>query len=173
MPLLKVGIYDYHLEKLKNSSIKIEDRNIFILFDKTKAPGTFNSCLEHLKTKEYYVTDYFVYQDTSTSFTKSNHMIVVKVPSEYNVAFDNFVKGRYSKMYSKDSISKLFVKNKFLTDYKHFLLKTKTSLLTFKNTICEEFGMTIPELKDFNPTEYILPLKYEEETFNYKLNTNY
>lgn len=99
--------------------------------------------LGYFKTTSYYYDDY-IYDDNI-------HVIVIKLPQEFNQAYDNFIKGKYSAMYSDAEIKILFSdKNniailKKLPEYKE----------TFKEKIKQRFGVSIGNYKSEIPDEII------------------
>lgn len=172
MMKLAVGIHDTYLDGSEVS----EDFNIYILVDKLQKHKEFTRFINYVKDKDYYVDSY----SCDEIVNPRKIMIILRIPDEVNNAYYHFLKGKYSIMYTKEQLSQIFNtvvaktttnQNSYL-DYE-ILSKTGTnSRQKFIRTIKEEFGnyTEIPTsaLKDL---EWELPLKKEEEIFNYSPNT--
>lgn len=158
-PLFKlaVGIHDSLFD---NTDIE-KGRNIFIMLNKNYQLNSFNLFKEWVKQQDYYVTDYCPDSNLQKS---SKHIIVIKFPERYADAYDNFLQGRYSKMFSLEDSKNLFDKNE--TELK---IVTKNSTLTsdFIKKVNEEFSVNLV-ISDFigESPELELPPIREEEIFN-------
>ena len=93
---LVYGISDTLLE----GSDEVENRRpIFILCDRAVNTAKFNSFLEWVKYKDFYITDY-----TYDASNPRLHMLVLEVPKDYFNAYDKFTLGLYSEMYTKEQL---------------------------------------------------------------------
>ena len=154
---LAVGIHDTVVENtpIANGS------NIFILCDKKYLDRTFDIFLAWVRTQEYYVTDYC----PDVDFERSRKlMIVLKVPTEFEKAYQHFLKGEYSKMYSTQHLNTLFLSVPArLKDYK--ILTLDTSIREeFMQTINKEYGTSVTSF-DEPVKELEFPLVLKEEVF--------
>lgn len=157
---LAFGIHD----SLVEGSYLQGQKNIYILVDKLVRPDLFQNFMSWIKHQEYYVTDY-VY-DSILENNSRKQMIVLAFPPELEDAYDKFLLGKYSLMYTKNEINTFFgEENKAAA--KHILCKTAFAKNQFKLLVKETFG-TILEEQDFlvGSWEYDLPPNSEEEIFN-------
>ena len=160
-PLFKlaVGIHDTLLD---GSDIS-KGRNIYIMIDKLYKPDLVNAFMNWVKYQEYYKGDYCPDSD----FVKSRKIvIIIEVPKMFNNAYDMFLKGRYSKMYSPEHSKILFSHpdRKKELDILNLSPKSKED---FIGIIRDEFDTNI-SITDFDEPlkELELPLKTCEEIFN-------
>lgn len=153
-PVLKeVGIYDNSLVD------RIDGRNIFVLCDMEYETQAFSEFLNWIRYQDYYITDY------TYGLTNTKTMIVIAVPSQFNHAYDMFLKGKFSKMYSPDEVKALFSIPSREREY-GILTLDKKYVDEFVKQINKEFA-TENTAKDFGDFEELeLPLKICEETFN-------
>lgn len=174
---LGVGISDYNVET--------EDNCIFILIDtdmrlKNKVESdkyklNFSKFLDWLKYQPYYVKDY-IYSDFDSG---EKHMIVLKIPQAHDTTFLSFIRGEYSKMYTKGQIANYFKNisiptnkeaekgvNNRLEKVRKILSKDSTYRDEFVEIVNKDFGTSVKSLY-FTEAELDYPPKLEEETFNY------
>lgn len=155
---LSVGIYD---DLLENSNIS-KGKNIYVLCNKLINPDNFIDFITWIKLQDYYVTDYCFDAEIIDS---EKHMVVIKIPKEYNNAYDQFIKGNYSLMYSDKDLKKLFSNNNRKKEL-NILTKDITIFEDFTEKVNKEFDTKIKF--DYNDMlELELPLKKSEEIFNY------
>ena len=158
---LAVGIHDTLLD---NSNIS-NSNNLYVMINKTYREKNYKDFIEFIKYQNYFKGDYCPDSDIISS---KKHMIVIKIPNIYNNAYTKFLQGKYSEMYSKKDLELLFShpsKKKELD----ILTKNEKSLNEFIETLKKEFN-TIIFQNDVYDFEYELPLKYEEEVFNFNNN---
>lgn len=118
------------------------EHHLFILLDSTVAKQHFNRFVEWIKEQDYYVDDY-VYGDILKS---QLHMVVIKLPEEYNTALSHFHKGQYSQMFSsQEDIDTLFENH---PETKLVLLKDHNYRIKFVRELNREFNTTL------KPEEY-------------------
>lgn len=60
----------------------------------------FTGFLDSVKKSSYYYDDYIL--------DGTAHCVILEIPKEWYIAYDNFIKGHYSKMYSKTQIKAFF-----------------------------------------------------------------
>lgn len=157
---LAFGIHD----ALLDGSHLEGQKNIFVLADKSVRPDLFQNFMDWIKHQEYYVTDY-VYDSLLENHSRK-HMIVLSFPNELENAYDNFLLGKYSKMYTRAEIVQYFSdENKIPA--KNVLTRAYIAKLQFTQLIKKEFDVVLEE-QDFRNEvfEYDIPPIKEEEFFN-------
>lgn len=157
---LAFGIHD----SLLDGSHLEGQKNIFILVDKLTRPDLFQNFMDWVKHQEYYVTDYA--NDSIMEAHSRKHMIVLAFPPTMGDTYDKFLKGKYSKMYTKKEINDYFGdENK--AGARHVFGRTPYAKAEFKLKIKETFDVILED-KDFlvGSWEYDLPPVKEEEFFN-------
>lgn len=60
----------------------------------------FTGFLDSVKKSSYYYDDYIL--------DGTAHCVILEIPKEWYIAYDNFIKGHYSKMYTKTQIKAFF-----------------------------------------------------------------
>lgn len=169
---LAVGVRDFNREE--------ENHCIYILID-TNLPFTstieiknykerFNSFLNWIRNKEYFVADYI--------YEKDMHMIVIKLPEQHLGSYVHFINGQYSRMYNLKEIREYFKhitipnkeveikKNKKITESRNILFKDKKYVPEFVNIVNTRFK-TNAKTNDFIDAELDFPPSRKEEIFNY------
>ncbi len=156
---LAFGIHD----TLLTGSHLEGQKNIFILIDKLVRPDLFQNFMDWVKHQEYFVTDY-VY-DSILEVHSRKHMIVLAYPPSMGDAYDKFLLGKYSKMYTKQEITSYFAEEAKV-ETKQVLLKTVHAKYRFVSLIKATFNTQLEE-QDFlvGSWEFDLPPN-EEEYFN-------
>lgn len=157
---LAFGIHD----SLLDGSHLEGQKNIFILTDKLVRPDLFQNFMDWIKHQEYYVTDY-VYDSILENHSRK-HMIVLAFPPLLEHAYDNFLLGKYSKMYTKTEIVQYFSEENKVPA-KNVLTRAYMAKLQFTQLIKKEFDVVLEE-QDFKNEvfEYDIPPIKEEEFFN-------
>lgn len=163
-----------------------EEQNIYILLDtKPIMNKDYNvvsysiklqTFLEWFRLQKYYVKDYIV----RVKNEGDKHMIVIRVPNTLCTAFNNFIKGKYSKMYSNTQIEFYFgdrviqdkdveeIINKELRGIRGVLTKDKTSMREHIVRVNKDFNTNIKLEEVFEVFECDYPLRLSEEIFNYE-----
>lgn len=158
---LAVGIHDTLLDGSELSS----GRNIYLLCDKKSQEDRFNQFLEWIRYQEYFKGDYCPDAD----FTKSRkHMIIIEIPEMFHNAYDMFLKGQYSKMYSRENQLNLFINIQEPKVKEFNILSLDSSYIKeFVDIVNKEFdsNVKVSEFQD-GLKELELPLKTCEEIFN-------
>lgn len=124
----------------------------------------FNRFLNWLKDQDFYIRDYlYILRDRN-----KKHMIVLKIPENTmdKNSFDYFIDGKYSLMYNKDILNKVFNNSTWKHSYK-VLTKDKSYIQTFVNIVNKDFDTNIT-VSDYINAELDYPPLIEEEIFNYK-----
>jgi hypothetical protein len=157
---LAFGVHDCLIEGTHLEGQK----NIFILVDKLVRPDLYQNFIDWIKHQEYYVTDYAY--DSILEHNSRKQMLVLAFPPELADAYDKFLLGKYSLMYTKNEVETFFgEETKAIA--RHVLRKTYYAKIEFKRLVKETFG-TVLEEQDFlvGSWEYDLPPNKEEEFFN-------
>lgn len=155
---LAVGIHD----TLLDGTDFAEGRNVYILCNTISQSKAFEDFLIWIREEDYYITDYCPDSDFQSS---RKRMIVIRVPDRFNSAYDNFLKGKYSKMYDQEDINSLFSIPAREKEYKILTLDS-TYAEEFVKQVNKEFSttVTVEEFESFEEME--IPLKRCEEVFN-------
>jgi len=156
---LGLGIHD----TLLDGADVTKERVIYILVDTGVNNKVFVTLYNFIKTEDYFVHGYCPDSEISNS---RKFMIVLKVPEAYYDAYDHFLKGEYSKMYTQEQLDLLFTDSTI--HHKNVLLKQNAQgmLDKIKNRFNED--LTLNDIEDH---EHELPLEAEEEIFHYNKNT--
>jgi hypothetical protein len=157
---LAFGIHD----TLLTGSHLEGQKNIFILIDKLVRPDLFQNFMDWVKHQEYFVTDY-VYDSILEAHSRK-HMIVLAYPPSMGDAYDKFLLGKYSKMYTKQEITSYFAEEAKV-ETRQVLVKTVHAKHRFISLIKATFNTQLEE-QDFliGSWEFDLPPNEEEEYFN-------
>lgn len=174
---LGVGIGD-------KNSLETRGQFLYILIDtnmafKSEAERTaykvnFGKFLNWLSYMAYYEKDY-VFESINNA---NKHMIVLKMPVEYEDTILNFTKGLYSKLYSLQTIRKCFkfvnLTNKKLEAQINAKLKETRDILlqdpSYKQIFLDKVNADFKiDLKKFNveSAELDYPPVLQQEIFNY------
>ena len=105
----------------------------------------FKAFLDYFKKSKYYYDDYII--------DPIMHCVVIKLPKEFNETYDNFVNGKYSKLY-KNSLVDLLFNNK---DNLSVLKKDPEYREVFRERIKQKFGVTdkhLPDIDDDTELEF-------------------
>lgn len=156
---LASGIHD----TLLGGSDLAEERVIYFMIDKKYQPYAYEDFIKFIRTQEYYAGDYC---PDANFLTTRRHMVVLRVPEDFYRAYDYFLKGEYSKMYSEEQAKVLFLDSGKHIEY-GVLTKSEESLKPFLEVIDKEFKVKTKPA-DFRDAERDLPLRKKEEIFNYR-----
>lgn len=155
-----VGIFDETLEGTHFEGQK----NLYLLVNRSINPDYFTSFFHWIKLQEYYVIDYIVESNTKNH---NYHMIVINFPSAVEDAYEKFLQGKYSKMYTKNEVDKFFPLH--LTDARGVIAKTLDAGIKHIAEVKKDYGETL-SLKDLKVEgyEYDYPPIWKNEIFNYQ-----
>lgn len=152
--------------------IALTDRNIyfqkhiFILCDVTKTAITntqyknsssFYLFLDYIRNKEFYEADY----EFDNLVNGHQHMIVLKLSSEFDNILEQFKDSNYHSMYTMKEIEKLFKNNVEVTK---ILKKDNNYKLEFVNKLNKEYLTTIKPYEWEHQLDY--PIDIKQEIFN-------
>ena len=158
---LGVGIDDIAVSRNK----QLFENNIYILINVNVALPQFIKTLDWVKQQPYYKYDY-PFDDITEGH---QHMIVLEIPKEFSPTYNNFINSKFSKMYSRENIDYYFPK---VDDRVKVLLKDEEATEKFVEMINTSYDThyTAEEWIE-EKYEIELPIKNDEEIFNYKLKT--
>lgn len=166
---LAVGIYDSLHSNLAKG------KYIYVLADTKYKNKSYLEFINFVRCQPYYITDYCYDADISKA---RRQMIVLEIPKQFHRAYYYFLKGKYSKMYTKEQLNNLYssvLNKKVLSTEEKTRLKNyqildnnKSIREQFIKTLNEEFNTDINGLDEEYEVE--LPLKRKEEIFNCKDN---
>lgn len=158
-----VGIHDTSL----NNHNLTEQPLLYILLDKELSRMYFTEFVNWLKSQPYYVTDYV----SSPDLSSRKHMVVLRIPELYYNAYQAFMSGKYSEMYTEEQKNVLFREHHRKEALK-VLDKTHDALLDYVNKVNSifEHNLTPKEAEEHN--EYEFPLIPQHEIFNYTNSVN-
>ena len=155
---LSFGIHDTLIEGTHLEGQK----NIYILIDKEVRPDLYFNFMGWIKNQEYYVTDY-CFDDLHNG---RRQILVLAFPPALEDAYDKFIKGQYSYMYTKEELIQYFT---LKPEPLQILQRTQVGKYIFKGLIKKVFDVTLEEIDFRNERfEYDIPPSNEEEFFNYK-----
>lgn len=153
-----VGIHDANL----HGHVMTEQSLFYIMFDKVYSKPYFQLFLNWLKNEPYYVTDYV----SGIELDSRKHMVVLKFPEKYEVAYSNFLKGHFSKMFTNEDKELLF-KEEHRKKALKVLNKTEDALLDYVAYINREFEYSLTKEECKSHGEYSFPCFPIQEIFNY------
>ena len=138
---------------------------IFVLCDKAVNSSRCWKAIEYLKNHPSYISDY-----TLPQYSNRLQMVVLDFPQELHNAYEKFLEGKYSEMYTIEQISTLFPIKESVA-YK-ILTKDESYMPVFIKKIEEMFNVEIKDKKNYITTELEFPFRMfkeleECEIFNY------
>lgn len=171
--ILAVGYLDWVYKRVKDVS---HEGLLFILVDKNgkynlekgryvsleKGKINFESFLKYIRTHKAYLDDYmFDFKNCH------HHMVILRLPKRFERAYQPFLKGEYSKMYTSDEITEMGFKPNKGAKIWYVLNKDAGHREKFLERINTEFGttLTLEEINDGR--ELDTPPITKNETFNY------
>jgi len=123
------GSYDCTRKRFLNSK---NGKTIFLNF------------LKSIRKSSYYYDDYI--------YDEKIHIVIYSLPQQYNKSYDEFIKGKYSKMFSEEEIKELFTHE----DNIAVLKKLPHYKETFINQIKYKFSVKEGNYKSTVPDEIIV-----------------
>jgi len=158
MFVLAYGIGDKVIEENPNFIIGNKSP-IFILIDTFANKRKSEDLIYWIRYQDYYIYDYIA------DMEGRGHMIILDFPRKYKNAYDKFLEGKYSEMFTKEEILKLFKE-----DSKEYKVLTKNKLLLpdFTNKLRKIFDLKNLSDRDLEDSELELPytMNLKEEIFN-------
>ncbi len=162
--ILGFAIGDVKYDKVKKQSHK------YLLFTAYSVNGQFDSSrkrflnakssrtsflnyLKYIRNIRYYYDDYI--------YDKNIHIVVYLLPEKFNKAYDEFIQGNYSKMFSEEEIKDLFT----LKENIAVLKKLPEYKEIFINKIKQAFSVKVGSYTSIIPDEVI----YIDENTEFEL----
>jgi len=147
---------------IKHKNIdKYDENRILILFHIRYKTKLLQEFLNWIKSKSFYLNDY-PFGNINTSVF---HMVVIKFPEKFDNAYNRFLKGEYSKMYSPQELVNYFKNN----PNKRILEKVKGAEFLIVDEINKEFGKNTISISDIlnnlDNWEFSLPPFDKNESF--------
>lgn len=168
---LAAGIHD----SLLDGSVLSNGRNIYVLIDIKYQPRMVDEFINYLEYQEYFKGSYCPDSDINSR----KLMVIIEIPKQFENAYDMFLRGSYSKMYTSEELNILYstvIDNDNLNDHQltlkkdyDILLKSSLVIDEFVKKLNIEFN-TVVSPEDFIDSEVELPLKKVQEIFNCKKN---
>jgi len=163
MDLKIIGIF--HSDKISDSLDFNYTNHLFICFNLDN--DKIIKSLQEIRTLSCYENDYH-YEIIDEKLT---HILVLKIPAEYNKTSIYFKKSLYSKMYERAKVMKLFNTNNVVIKASiGILLKTKESMDNHLEVLRKDFNVPELNFEDIKDHELEYPLNNEEEILNYNKN---
>ena len=157
------GIYDVIYEHINGDFVK--DYHLFVLSDPYRDTKAFDKYLKQIRKHKNYVDDYMF------DLSKSNkHMVILRIPENYDKAYDAFVIGSFSKMYTMEELDDLGIKKLSpagkLNAPWHILTKDEVYRKIFIEKINKLYNTDLLD-EDHDPNEYdVFHISPKQEGFN-------
>ena len=148
---LAVGIGDFALIDI---GITFE-KNLFILVDTKFSKSNFISVMDWLRLQSYYTFDY-PYDEIHKGHL---HMLVIKIPEECYQAYDKFLQGKFSQMYTYEDLQEMFQDKEELK----VLVRDQDYVVKFVDKINNIYNTNVTPEEWEGEVEF--PLIKEEENF--------
>ncbi len=106
------------------------------------------------------------YHDEYPYDLTSEYVLVLRIPEEYHKSYEHFMKGEYSKMYSKRQLSELKIPsiiNGNISDVYCVLTRNKMALNSYKVAVKNAYDVSIVTE---DPEEYDIPPRLRREFLN-------
>ncbi len=124
--------------------------------------------MEYVRTKDYYVGEYCPNPDIEKA---RNQVIILKVPTQFEKAYDHFLKGEFSQMYSKEEAQDMFYKPTQKLTYEVLTRTGTESFLIFAGKVKAIFyakeDFRKEDVRSLKPAEWDLPIINREEILNF------
>jgi hypothetical protein len=151
---LAFGIHDTLLDE---SEILVGRHPIFIMCDKAVRTQNCLRAIEYLTNHHSYLSDY------SCDTLGRKHMVVLDYPKELHQAYDYFLEGKYSQMFTSEELD-IYFPDKKTTDIYKILTKDKTYMSIFIAKIEEMFNVKIEDKAGYITSELEFPFRMCTET---------
>lgn len=120
----------------------------------------FDNFLKYVKSSSYYYDDYIL--------DSIGHCVVLQIPKDWYKVYDSFIKGEYSKMYSKVQVKAMF-SNK---DNISVLTKDAEYRPVFVEKLNKKFGTNL-KVDDLPPDIELEVPPFEDDYISYENATDY
>lgn len=154
---LAIGIHDCILDGTEFEGQPL----VYVLLDKWYRPPIFKDFINWIQYQDYFVHQY-AYDDLLTG---RRHMVVLRYPQKYEDIYYKFTQGKYSQMYSKQELRRIFEGHPAYD----VLNRSPKARVEFTERLNTKYHTTIlPSELIGEGLEYDFPLDKREEFFNYK-----
>lgn len=176
--ILGIGVQDYLYNDAKGIEHTIAC--LFIVVDRNgeydknrqryvnpkRGVDFLNEFLSFIRTQECYIHDYIF----DSVAIPEQHCIVLYMGEEWHKAYDNLIKGQYSKMYSLDDLKKCKIQPGEPEKDGIYYVLTHNSLYFpfFKAKLKKQFNLSDSVIIEDDGREYDTSFLLKEETFNYR-----
>lgn len=150
---------------LVNDSFQNE-KLIYVLIDRRYNYKISNNIITYMKYQKQVISDYPY--DNAEGGRK--HMLVIKIPERYYYAYDRFIEGKYSEMYTAEQLDILYTDNMTHSAIE-VLRKTKVAKEKFIENIHISFAVPYDKIVVMPETELDFPLQKAKEMFNHEFIT--
>ena len=147
---LGVAIHDNYLDGAELAN----GRNLYIMLDTKFKPKDYISFIDYIRYHESYRGEYC---PNSEIVNSRKHVVILEIPEKYFKAYENFLRGKYSEMYSQNELDFLFTKPES-KNYK-ILSKTGDVYKEHKEVLEKTFKVENIDLESVKSGEWELPLK--------------
>jgi len=151
------GIHDTALDGSDLENQKL----IYVLIDKKYKPKITYNIMDYMDNQDFCIANY-AFDDLEEG---RKHMFIFEIPEKYHDAYDEFLKGRYSSMYTPDEIQRLFPSE--TSEARQVFDRTDEAIDRMIRNVKNSFGTTITK-KDLVGAELDFPIEKVKEIFNYK-----
>lgn len=114
--------------------------------------------INYVRQQHFYEADYLL--DTT------KHVIVLKLPHDLTLCIDEFVRGKYSKMFTEKQIKEYF-SGKHFVETRKVLTHDMSYAQTYLDKVNKDY-MTDLQLEDILNHEWDYPPQLEKEVLNFK-----
>lgn len=158
MFILGCGLGDNSI--INNPNFNFTDkRPIFILIDKISAKRKSEDFIYWVRYQLYFIKDY------PMDLIGRAHMLILDFPEKYSNAYDKFLEGKYSEMFTKADIENMFSKD---TEEYKILVRDKSLIPIFAEKLRKTFELKTLREEDLTEVELEFPytVNQEDEFFN-------
>lgn len=159
--ILGCGLKDMAIAN--NPDYDFEDtKPFYLLLDTVSVKRKSEDFLHWISYQPQYLYDY------PMDLIGRGHMLILDFPNKYENAYNKFLKGKYSEMFTKGELEGLFLKS---TEEYKVLTKDVSLLPKFTQRVREMFEMTNLKESDITNSELEFPytINVEREFFNIEL----
>lgn len=162
LPIKAFGIYDEDLKDVQQFTYR---KCIYIMIDTSIRKSTTTTILNWFRNQSYFV-DIVPFRNPEDNIK----LLVVDFPDKLEGAFDKFIEGKYSFMYTKHEVNKFFnPQSKLHQKALKVINKSKIGGEEHIQSIEENFGTRLtPEDLRANGYQYDYPPNKKQEFFNYR-----
>lgn len=140
--------------------------SIFLLIDRKYKLKVTENIMQWLKYQPQTIANYpFEVEEGGRK-----HMFVIEIPPKYHFAYDRFIAGKYSEMYTKQDIASIFRDNPNAKALE-VINKTPEARKKFIENIHKSFVIPYEDIDLPLDAELDFPIQKKKEMFNYQFVT--